>query len=617
MRTRVFKRLKICGFGPLLLFALVVIFGGTPRPAAGQEGWWNDQWEYRKKIAFDTTSAGADIADNLDEVPVLVRLHSGNFDFTKAGEAGQDIRFVAGGNDATLKYHIERFDAIDEMAFIWVKVPRLSGAFDRDFIWMYYGNENAADAQNPKGSFDAGQVLVYHFAEIEEAPRDESPYDNHAAKFAFGQGLPAMIGTGAAFTGASDQIIIPGSPSLDFTSGFSFSSWIRVNQTLERGLVFSRREGDRSIQVVINESDLCFEVQLGEDGIYSPGGCAGLTPETWHHVAATYSQGSKIALYLDGVEVAAAGFPNDGPAMNTDLHLGAGPEGSDAFFGDLDEVRIANLARPPGWFQAAYKGQGPDGALLSVGIEEVGGGGGLPIFYLGTIFRNITLDGWVVIGLLILLAVASWLVMLTKSFEFRIMQKDTRRFEAEYARNGNPVSLAGEEGTGYQQSPVYRVYQSGCRELQGIGNVCKADDKEENDVSSPKSSETPLTSRSMDRLRASLDRGYMEESRRLNAGLVMLTLAISGGPFLGLLGTVWGVMNTFAAMAEAGEANIMAIAPGVASALSTTVFGLIVAIPALFGYNFLSAQIKDMASRMVVFIDQFQIKVQEYFGDTP
>jgi biopolymer transport protein ExbB len=92
-------------------------------------------------------------------------------------------------------------------------------------------------------------------------------------------------------------------------------------------------------------------------------------------------------------------------------------------------------------------------------------------------------------------------------------------------------------------------------------------------------------------------------------------MAITGGPFLGLLGTVWGVMNTFAAMAEAGEANIMAIAPGVASALSTTVFGLIVAIPALFGYNFLASRIKKITADMDIFLDQFLLRVENTYGD--
>jgi biopolymer transport protein ExbB len=111
-----------------------------------------------------------------------------------------------------------------------------------------------------------------------------------------------------------------------------------------------------------------------------------------------------------------------------------------------------------------------------------------------------------------------------------------------------------------------------------------------------------------------MEESYIKEDKKLNSWLVLLTMAITGGPFLGLLGTVWGVMNTFAAMAEAGEANIMAIAPGVASALSTTVFGLIVAIPALFGYNFLAGRIKNISADMDIFMDQFLLRIEDIYG---
>ncbi len=97
--------------------------------------------------------------------------------------------------------------------------------------------------------------------------------------------------------------------------------------------------------------------------------------------------------------------------------------------------------------------------------------------------------------------------------------------------------------------------------------------------------------------------------------MVLLTIAVSGGPFLGLLGTVVGVMITFAAIAATGDVNIAAIAPGVAAALLTTVGGLVVAIPALFGYNYLNSRIKDVIVDMRVFSDEFITKIAEYYGE--
>jgi biopolymer transport protein ExbB len=93
--------------------------------------------------------------------------------------------------------------------------------------------------------------------------------------------------------------------------------------------------------------------------------------------------------------------------------------------------------------------------------------------------------------------------------------------------------------------------------------------------------------------------------------MVLLTIAISGGPFLGLLGTVVGVMITFAAIAASGDVNVNSIAPGIAAALVATVAGLAVAIPALFGYNYLGSRIKEIAADMHVFVDEFVAKIAE------
>jgi biopolymer transport protein ExbB len=97
--------------------------------------------------------------------------------------------------------------------------------------------------------------------------------------------------------------------------------------------------------------------------------------------------------------------------------------------------------------------------------------------------------------------------------------------------------------------------------------------------------------------------------------MVLLTIAIAGGPFLGLLGTVVGVMITFAAIAAAGDVNVNAIAPGIAAALVATVAGLGVAIPSLFGYNYLASKIKELTTDMQVFVDEFVTRLAENYSE--
>ena len=156
----------------------------------------------------------------------------------------------------------------------------------------------------------------------------------------------------------------------------------------------------------------------------------------------------------------------------------------------------------------------------------------------------------------------------------------------------------------FAHSSVYRIYHVGVTELKTRFPSAK------NDQTFPEISE-----RSMNAVRASLDAQLTRESHKLNSAMVFLTSAISGGPFLGLLGTVVGVMITFAAIAAAGDVNVNAIAPGIAAALVATVAGLAVAIPALFGYNYLTIKIKQISTDMHVFVDEFVTKMAEYYSE--
>ena len=116
-------------------------------------------------------------------------------------------------------------------------------------------------------------------------------------------------------------------------------------------------------------------------------------------------------------------------------------------------------------------------------------------------------------------------------------------------------------------------------------------------------------------MRATLHSGLVKETQNLNSNLVFLTIGIAGGPYLGLLGTVIGVMITFAVIAKSGQVEVNSIAPGIAGALLATVAGLAVAIPALFAYSYISSRIKDAISDMEIFIDEFVARIAEVYPD--
>jgi biopolymer transport protein ExbB len=151
----------------------------------------------------------------------------------------------------------------------------------------------------------------------------------------------------------------------------------------------------------------------------------------------------------------------------------------------------------------------------------------------------------------------------------------------------------------YQNSSLYRIYHAGIQEVKKrVGDRTDAE----------------LSPQALNAVRATLDGTLVRENQKLNSMMVLLTIAISGGPFLGLLGTVVGVMITFAAIAATGDVNVAAIAPGIAAALVATVAGLAVAIPALFGYNYLGSRMKAIGADMHVFVDEYIAKIAETYS---
>jgi biopolymer transport protein ExbB/TolQ len=120
----------------------------------------------------------------------------------------------------------------------------------------------------------------------------------------------------------------------------------------------------------------------------------------------------------------------------------------------------------------------------------------------------------------------------------------------------------------------------------------------------------------MNAVRSALEREVGEQALRMEDRMTVLATAVSGAPFLGLLGTVWGVMDTFSAIAASNNASLTTMAPGVSGALITTVTGLLVAIPAMFGYNFLVVTIRGMTVELDNFAGELAASFDHRYLDT-
>jgi biopolymer transport protein TolQ len=219
----------------------------------------------------------------------------------------------------------------------------------------------------------------------------------------------------------------------------------------------------------------------------------------------------------------------------------------------------------------------------------------MPIF-MGNVsfaFNESALPGKMIVLLLFISSVGVWYVMATKIVQLSRARRGSDRFLALFRRKQNPF----EEGRRIPESPLNTLYEAGCEAIAAQGSP-------------------PLTAYQVEAVRAVVDRTMADEALLLEDGMGLLATAVSACPFLGLLGTVWGVMDAFGGMAASGAATLSAVAPGIAGALLTTVVGLLVALPSAIGYNLLTTRIRRLAVQMDNFAQEFGTAVQQHFGAT-
>jgi biopolymer transport protein ExbB len=545
-------------------------------------------WAHKQKIILDTTATGADLKQEAALVPVALRLHSGNFTFTDAKPDGSDVRFLAADGKTPLKFHLEQFDAPNELAVAWVQVPKLAANAKATGFEMEWGNPDAPAVADAKGTYDGNQIFVLHFSD-KEGVRDATGNANHAREANAKPVFAGPMGGALEFTG-SERVVLPASASLKIAAanGFTFTAWVKPAGA-EGGKLLTIGNGSPSLSVTLVSGAPVVTLGTAQAKATTP-----LKPGLWQHLAVTAAAG-KLSIYVDGKATGGGDFVLADVAG--DAVLGEG------FKGELDEATLAGTARSPAYIAALAVSQAAESPLLSVAEE----GGGEGASYITILLGAVTVDGWVVIGILIVMFVISVVVMITKAQFLARTKKGNVEFlqrfkdsSAEMLMPGSPLAEAQAGDAALQHSGISRLYAIGLNEIghrfasmQGRG------------------AEPSLSGAALDSIRASLDAGLVRENQRLNSQVVLLTIAISGGPFLGLLGTVVGVMITFAAIAAAGDVNVNSIAPGIAAALVATVAGLAVAIPALFGYNWLASQIKNVAADMQVFADEFVTKAAE------
>ncbi len=209
--------------------------------------------------------------------------------------------------------------------------------------------------------------------------------------------------------------------------------------------------------------------------------------------------------------------------------------------------------------------------------------------------------GWVgrgVLGLLLFFSVVSWGMIFQKMSLFgRIGRQSDQFLRIFRATRGvaNPQALAS------AGSPFANVYAAGYRELQS-------------QVGSAPGNPHPPALKSLNAVTVSMQLASAEEVRRVEKGMTWLATTGSVTPFIGLFGTVWGIIDAFSGLGSAGSTSLRAVAPGISEALITTAAGLFTAIPAVIFYNSFLGNIRDLAQRMDMFALEVTAQIEKTFG---
>lgn len=600
------------------IFAAVAALALLLLGAADASAWWSGDWGGRVKLTINPAAEGAEIEGDPGEVVVLVRLHPGILPFEFVNPDGGDLRFIGSDDKTPLSFHLDKFDPLMAEGFAWVRVPKISGETD---IWLYYGNPKPGTqgAPDAKKTYPDSATLVYHLNERGTPPQDattRTPNAETAGNISEG----TIIGNGLRLVGREPIRIPAGDTTAWVGAGeLTLVLWVKPMNIANEVVLVSRPDA----------SGFKFGLAAGGAPFVEIAGVRAVSPESvsagaWRQLALTAS-GGRAQLYLDGKQSATLDAPL--PAGSGPIFLG-GPDpavGSDGrFVGEIDELQFYGAALTPAALRLSFITQsGSDlaGRVLTPGQPEGSGGGSgggmlehLALF--GDIARNMMFDGWIAVGVCVVMMAVGWTVAVNKFREIGRMEKGNTAFQELWGsvstdltaldlEHGEQTRSLGktmdeEELALLASSPLYRIYHVGSGEIT-------------HRLAQDRYRGQGLRARSIQAIRAALDTALVHEQHRLNKGLTYLTISIAGGPYVGLFGTVVGVMITFAVIAKSGEVDVNSIAPGIASALLATTVGLLVAIPALFMYSFLSARSKSLIASMRVFIDEFVAKVAEFY----
>lgn len=220
-------------------------------------------------------------------------------------------------------------------------------------------------------------------------------------------------------------------------------------------------------------------------------------------------------------------------------------------------------------------------------------------------------------GIIVILLVGSlilWSILANKWLSINSTSRAVKSFFRQYDKLSSPLSIGLQLDS--QSGPLKRICEAGIKEFF---RICEISDRRKQAVLMSGTLPRALTQPELEKIRITMNRQVNQETAELEENLGMLSVLITVSPYLGLFGTVWGVMATFMSIATMGRIEISEIAPGISGALLTTVAGLFVAIPAVIGNIIINSKINDITLKMDIFVDNFisSLSIEEGSDSAP
>jgi len=318
--------------------------------------WFDPAWQFRRTLTLNHSGLSA-----VSDVPVLVRLDSSRINYAATQPGGRDLRFVDGSGQL-LAHEVELWNP-SGVSVVWVKVPSVpAGAIDRQ-IMMYYGNPSAGAPDDAAAVWSNGYVGVWHLEDL-----SDSTSFNHDGQNQGSTSAPGRIGNGRSFNGSS-YINVASTTALQIAGNISIEAWARASSASLAGyprIVAKKSAWDAAAgyDLELSPSQNFFTALAGGNNYLRANTSIGAD---FNYYASSIS-GTTGALYKNGVNVTSDTSVGAVTASTQALNIGRDSGGTDYMSGQIDELRISNVARNGNWFAVQYRSMSD--SYLAYGSEQ-------------------------------------------------------------------------------------------------------------------------------------------------------------------------------------------------------------------------------------------------------